>query len=286
MISNAGPKLTRRHFSAVSLSTFLVGNMLQNDLQAVEDSGKPTDDKNLQGAIGLVSASAHVQTSGRAVGRNFTLLEMPQILKEELNLTVLDLNTMSFPSFDDVNAAYVDRLRSAVDKAGCVMTNLKMNQRGLHMNSPDRDTRQRAITEYKRSIDIAAELGCRWARPLPRKETPDHKRHISSYQELCDYAADKNVQLLVENFGWMQNDPDSVPNLVNAIGPQRGRLSGHRQLEQQRNSICRPDQRISSGRHLRLQSKETEPQRRTSGLRSQTLFRHRLDGWFPRPLGD
>ena len=42
--------------------------------------------------------------------------------------------------------------------------------------------------------------------------------HVASYQELCDYAAERKVQLLVENFGWMQAEPDSVVKLVTAIG--------------------------------------------------------------------
>lgn len=209
---------TRRRFVVTGLSAVGAGMAVAVGSDAADETQASRQPTDLAGAIGLVSASAHTQTSGRAEGRNFTLLEMPQILREELDLTVLDLNTMSFPSFGTVSAAYIDRLRHAADKAGCVMTNLKMNQRGLQMNSPDPEIRSRALAEYKRSIDVASELGCRWVRPLPQKETPDTAIHVAGYQELCEYGAKKNVQLLVENFGWMQNDPDSVPKLVQAIG--------------------------------------------------------------------
>lgn len=172
----------------------------------------------LAGAIGIVSASAQAQLTGRASGRGFTLLELPTIMRDELDMRVIDLNTSSFPDFASVDRAYLEKLRAAAAKAGCTLTNLKMNQRGLDMNSRDKDVRAKALVEYKRSIDIASQLGCRWARPLPGKDKPDLAIHVASYQELCDYAAPRNVQLLVENFGWMQADSNSVAQLVNAIG--------------------------------------------------------------------
>lgn len=173
----------------------------------------------LAGAIGIVTASSQAQLTGRAKGRNFTLLELPSILREELGLRVIDLNTSSIPNFELVKNAYLDRLRSVVEQAGCTLTNLKMNQRGLDMNSRDKAVRQRALAEYKRAIDITSRLGCRWARPLPGKTKPDLAIHVAGYRELCDYAVERNVKLLVENFGWMQSDPNSVVQLLRAIGP-------------------------------------------------------------------
>lgn len=172
----------------------------------------------LADAIGIVSASAHAQLTGKAKGRKFTLLDIPGILRNELDLSVLDLNTSSFPDFATVDEKYLDKLRAAVADAGCVMTNLKMNQRGIDMNSPDRQIRDKALAEYKRSIDIASQLGCRWVRPLPGREKPDLTIHVASYRELCDYAAERKVKLLVENFGWMQADAEAVRRLVKAIG--------------------------------------------------------------------
>ena len=182
-------------------------------------SARPANDPaKLDGAVGIVTASAaaHLTTSARQ-GR-FTLLDLPQIMREELDLRVIDLNTSSFPDFARVDPKYCERLRTAADRFGCVLTNLKMNQRGIDMNSAQQDVRQKALAEYKRSIDIASRLGCRWARPLPQVQKPDMAIHVDSYRELCDYAAERDVTMLVENFGWMQNDPDSVPSLLKAIG--------------------------------------------------------------------
>ena len=172
----------------------------------------------LDDAVGIVTASmtTHLTTSGKK--SKFTLLELPQIMREELDLRVIDLNTSSFPDFARVDEKYSEQLRTAADRFGCVLTNLKMNQRGIDLNSPQKEVRRKALTEYKRSIDIASRLGCRWARPLPQMQKPDMAIHVASYRELCAYAADRDVTMLVENFGWMQNDPDSVPSLLKSIG--------------------------------------------------------------------
>ena len=74
------------------------------------------------------------------------------------------------------------------------------------------------MREYKRSIDVAARLGCRWARPLPTPTLSDRRQHVASYQDLADYAAERKVQMLVENFGWMESAADSVADLVKDVG--------------------------------------------------------------------
>lgn len=207
--------MNRRQFLETSTASAAVAATGLRSLVAAPPNHRVPE---LEDAIGIVSASAHAQLTGKAKGRTFSLLELPRILRDELDLRVLDLNTTSFPDFSTVDRSYLDKLRDVVTDAGCIMTNLKMNQRGIDINSDDRDVRSKAIAEYKRSIDVASQLGCRWARPLPGREKPDMAIHVASFRELCDYAAERNVKLLVENFGWMQSDADAVPRLVKAIG--------------------------------------------------------------------
>ena len=210
-------KLSRREVLRLSGAAVAAATVVARP-SIVNAAHQTVRQSDLDGAIGIVSASAAAQLTTVAKKGRFTLLELPQIMREELDLTVIDLNTSSFPDFALVDEKYSERLRTVADRFGCVLTNLKMNQRGIDMNSPQKDVRQQALAEYKRSINIASSLGCRWARPLPQPQKPDMTIHVASYRELCDYAADRDVTMLVENFGWMQNDPDSVPSLLNAIG--------------------------------------------------------------------
>ncbi len=165
--------------------------------------------------VGITTSSLGRQLAGESQGRNFSLLELPRILRDELDMTVIDLNTSSLAS---TKPAYLERLRRNADACGCRLTNLKLNQPDLDMNSPDVEIRERALREYQRSIDAAAVLGLRWARPLPKPDRPNFKIHVDSYRRLAEYAAQRQIVMLVENYGWMQSDPNSVVELVKRIG--------------------------------------------------------------------
>jgi len=170
-------------------------------------------DTSITGRVGLVGGLAAAFDDKRS--KEEAALDMPQRVRELLDLTVLDMTTTSLPSFAP---AFLEKFRAAAESAGCVITNLKMNQHNLDMNSPDKEVRTKALNGYKKSIDAAALLGCRWARPLPRPERPDLKIHVDSYKELAEYAGKKNLQMLVENYAWMSGDSQSVKSLVAAIG--------------------------------------------------------------------
>ena len=145
----------------------------------------------------------------------FQLPELLHVVRNELDLKVVDVYTPSLTSFEP---AYLDRVRRTAEQVGCVLTNLKLNQPDLDLGSADPAVRGKPLAEYKRGIDAAARLGMRWARPLPARSRPDLKVVASAYRELADYAAERQVQLLVENFGWMQADADSVVRLIEAVG--------------------------------------------------------------------
>jgi len=93
-----------------------------------------------------------------------------------------------------------------------------MNQKGLDMGSADPIARKHAVNVYRQSIDAAAQLGCRWVRPLPLEQQPNVDAYIESYRELIDYAGPKGITLLIENFGWIKDDPSAIPKTIQAIG--------------------------------------------------------------------
>lgn len=173
--------------------------------------------RELAREVGITTSSLSGHLVAKPESGQFSLLDLPRVMRDELDMRVIDLNTSSLASLD---VAYLDHCREAAEKAGCVFTNLKMNQRNIDMNSPDEATRQKALEIYKASIDAASRLGCRWARPLPLPlpKRPEMKILVASYQELADYGAERDVAMLVENYGWMQGDPNSVVKLVEAIG--------------------------------------------------------------------
>jgi hypothetical protein len=158
----------------------------------------PTKPKNVVGEIGLTTGSFMRHLSVKTTKGKLRLLDLPQIMRDELDMRVIDLMTRTLASF---KPDYIDDLREQAEKAGCIITNLEMNQRGLDMASPDAATRKKALDEYKRTIDVAARLGCRWVRPSPTAKKPDLKRLAVAYRELIDYSAPKGITLLVVTAG-------------------------------------------------------------------------------------
>jgi hypothetical protein len=165
----------------------------------------------LRGELGITTGSFMRNiTSG-----NFKLIDLPRIMRDELGMRVIDLMTATLESLEP---AYLDRLRGEAEKAGCILTNLKMNQKGLEMASPDESMRKHAMDTYKSTIDAAKRLGVQWVRPLPGSAKPDLKRLGAAYRELIDYARDRGIGVLIENFGWMMHDPDALPTVIKETG--------------------------------------------------------------------
>ncbi len=204
--SDGGPsrQLSRRSFLAATGVGLLVVDPTFGDKR-----------NPLAGEVGVTTSSFSGHLVSQPGRGQFSLLELPRILRNELDMRVIDLNTSVLASEE---RKYLQQVRDAADKAGCILTNLKMNQRGLDMSSRNQATRDRALAAYKRSIDSASTLGLRWARPLPTAKLDIMQLYIAGYRELADYAAKKNVQMLVENYGWMQDDANSIPKLIKAIG--------------------------------------------------------------------
>lgn len=172
---------------------------------------------SLDGQIGITTSTMkwHMRYEWEpAEPGKFTLLELPRILRDELDMRVLDLNTQTLGSNDP---AYVDRVRKAADDAGVVITNLKLNQTPVDMSSADPAVSRHALDQYRQSLDSAVRLGCRWSRPLPTKHKPDMKLHVATWRQLCDDAAERGIRMVIEEYGWMASDPRSIVDLAAAI---------------------------------------------------------------------
>jgi len=201
--------MTRREFLQAAVSGTAFASLPVN----AADAKKPFP---LAGGIGITTGSfvRHLVPEPRA--GKLRLLDLPKLMREELDLRVIDLMTATLVSLEP---EYCEQLRAAAERAGCVLTNLKMNNPGLELGSADEAKHRHALTEYKHTMDAAARLRVRWVRPLPGPKRPDLARLAAGYRELMDYGATRGLGVLVENFGWMQGDPDALPALIKAVGP-------------------------------------------------------------------
>lgn len=144
-----------------------------------------------------------------------SIVDWPKVLREELDMRILDLNSGVIETHDPT---YLYQVREAAEKNDCLLTNMKINRADVDVGNADPEVRQAAVVECKRWIEACARLGVRWARPLPLKTKPDMKGFIDAYRELAQFGADRGVRLVVENYGWMDADPNAVPKLLDAVG--------------------------------------------------------------------
>ena len=169
--------------------------------------------RSLAGEVGITTGSFMQHLRADPALHKTLLLDLPRRMREE-DMRVIDLMNETLASLEP---AYLDELRSRAEQHGCVITNLKMNQRNVDLASPDADVRRRTLDEYRRSIDVAQRLGCRWVRPAPRGKRPDMELLAAGLRELIDYAAPKGIGVLIENNAWMSDDPAAITDIITAV---------------------------------------------------------------------
>jgi len=204
--------LNRRELLQTAIAAATTTTLCGSSLSPAADAAPASLDRQL--GITTGSFMRHLRADKQL--HQTLLLDLPQRMNEELGMRVIDLMTATLPSWEP---QYLDRLRGRAEKHDCVLTNLKMNQEDADMASRDAAVRQRSLQEYKKTIDAAARLGCRWVRPAPRGNPPDMALLAAGYRELIDYAGPKGIGLLVENNGWMKDDPTAIPTIVKQVGP-------------------------------------------------------------------
>lgn len=176
----------------------------------------PPTRASLAGEIGITTGSFMRHLSPERAEGKLRLLDLPKIMRDELDMKVIDLMTATLVSLEPV---YLDRLRAAAVDAGRTLTNLKINFSHVDLGSADAAARRHAVAEVKGALDAAARLGVRWVRPLPGVKRADLAAVAESYRELVGYGGERGLIVLVENIGWMKDDADGVPDLIRAVGP-------------------------------------------------------------------
>ena len=142
-------------------------------------------DERLAREVGITTSSIDAHVSADREDGKIDLFDLPKLMRDELGMRVIDLNTRTLGSLD---SAHVERFRRTVDDAGCTILNLKLNQHDLDLGNSNAGIRDRTKQTYRRCIDAAAILGARWVRPLPSVDPPVRKHLIAGYRQLTDYA--------------------------------------------------------------------------------------------------
>lgn len=175
-------------------------------------SAADAERRSLAGVVGLTTGGLNYQREHGIL----TALTLPEFVGGILGMQLIDLNTRWLTSFEE---DYVQGVRGTAEKSGCYFTNLKVNHSIGDLYSGNPEERAKAMTEGRQMVRVAQTLGARWIRfSFPKSAAADGEEGVSAHRELAVYAKGRDVQLIVENGGWMKSDPGALPRLVKAIG--------------------------------------------------------------------
>ena len=157
-------------------------------------------------------------TTGGGLGKKkqrgeLNLVSLPKYMRDELGMQLIDVNTRWL---DSLKTDFLEQARSAADEAGCFFSNLKVNDPvSGDLYSKDPKKREQAFTKCRSLIDAAKILGTRWIRfTVPKGAASDPVAH----RTLAAYAQEREMQLLIENSGWMREQPSAIASIVKTIG--------------------------------------------------------------------
>lgn len=174
------------------------------------------------GEVGITTSSLfRLMTPGES-DRLFGLRDLPKVVRDELGMKVIDINSGTLGTRD---AAQLEAFRQAVEDAGCVVSNVKINSTklgkkdlDLPIDHADTATRLKAIEGYRDWLIAANRIGARWLRPYMSEQRPVMTDLTDSLEELVEFADGLRIAIVLENGGWMQSDPEAIPRLIQALG--------------------------------------------------------------------
>lgn len=115
--------------------------------------------------------------------------------------------------------AVLERLKSESEKHG-VENLLIMVDNEPDLADADPEVRDTAVEAHKKWVDAAAYLGCHSIR-VNTFGTMDPEIWVDAAKDglrkLSEYAATKNINVLVENHGWWSSDPVKVMRVINEV---------------------------------------------------------------------
>lgn len=143
-------------------------------------------------------------------------------IAHELGFSGLEYVNHLYPAYHDTinrNAAiqqFVEKSNAMAEKYGMTNVLIMVDGEG-NLSSSDQTERQQAIEKHKVWIDAAHQLNCTAVRVnLYGEEDPEKWRQnsIESLIALSDYAADKDINVIVENHGGISSNAVELMKVI------------------------------------------------------------------------
>lgn len=115
--------------------------------------------------------------------------------------------------------AVIDSLKAEGDRHGLEFVLIMIDEEG-DLADPDEKLRDEAVEKHKKWVDAAAQLGARSVR-VNTFGTNTAEEWLYTVKDgltkLSTYAASKNINVLVENHGWLSSNPKLVMSVLDEM---------------------------------------------------------------------
>lgn len=166
--------------------------------------------------ISLAEWSLHKAIQSRLM----TNLDFPRIAREQFGIEGLEfVNGL----WEAPTSSYIQRLKRNMASTGTKAVLIMCDGEGF-MGHTDKAQRMAAADNHRKWVDITAELGGHAIRtnmypgekqPATAAEIDDFvARCVESFSKLCEYAAGRNISVIIENHGGVSSNPDVVLKLM------------------------------------------------------------------------
>jgi hypothetical protein len=152
-----------------------------------------------------------------------------------------------------VEEAYVKKIKAASDEAGLPFLSVAVD--GAHIHEADTAARKINRTKAYRWMDIAQRLGARQIR-IDAGGTPEMTQEmfdiiIDGYRDLVPRAADKGLELLMENHWGATKIPDNVVRILEAAKGLKLLMDTHNWAEGKREEGWQKCAKYAGGLHIK-----------------------------------
>jgi len=155
-----------------------------------------------------------------------TNLEFPRVAKQQFGVDCIEFVDQFFADkAKDTN--YLTELKRRAENEGVTMGLIMIDTNGP-LGTDRKNLRDKAVEKTFEWIDAAKFLGCHTVRVNARGvEDPDELRGwmVESCTRLADYAAERNINVTIENHGGLSSDPEWLISVMDQVNrPNFGTL--------------------------------------------------------------
>jgi sugar phosphate isomerase/epimerase len=151
---------------------------------------------------------------------SWTLLEVPAELAKR-GISNLEICHFHFPRADD---DYLDALKNALNASGIVLFSVLIDAGDI--SNPDPARREADLAWIRGWIDVAGRLGSKNVRVIAGDAKPDDpeglRRSVEAMRELSNYARERGVRVMTENFHALTSRPDTLNVLLDRLDGEVG----------------------------------------------------------------